>query len=91
MIEAGDKIARAETRQRFRLIGVALLTIPPAYSCALGLMALAAVLRPALVSPELLLLILRQARTLRACRHRTISRHAWPTRWICPSAASSLQ
>jgi len=64
MIEASDKIARAETKQRLRLIGVALLTIPPAYSCALGLMALAAVLRPALVSPELLLLILRQAAPL---------------------------
>lgn len=64
MIKPGDKIARAESWQRLRLVGVALLTMPPAYSCTLALLALTAMLRPALLSPELLLLILRQAAPL---------------------------
>ena len=38
--------------------------MPAAYSCTIALLALTAVLRPALLSPELLLLILRQAAPL---------------------------
>jgi ribose transport system permease protein len=64
MIKPGDKIACAESWQRLRLIGVALLTMPPSYSCTLALLTLTAVLRPALLSPELLFLILRQAAPL---------------------------
>jgi ribose transport system permease protein len=64
MSEVRDKVARAKLRQRLRLIGVAFLTAPPAYGCTLVLLGLAAVLRPALLSPELLLLILRQAAPL---------------------------
>jgi ribose transport system permease protein len=57
-------IGHYKSRPRLYLIGMALLTVPPAYSCTLVLLALAAVLRPSLVSPELLLLILRQATPL---------------------------
>jgi ribose transport system permease protein len=64
MMGSGAKIPRAESGQRLRLIGVALLTMPPVYGCALALLTLAAVLRPALLSPELLLLVLRQAAPL---------------------------
>jgi ribose transport system permease protein len=64
MIKSRDKIARAESWQRIRLIGTPLLTMPPAYSCTLALLTLTAVLRPALLSPELLFLILRQAAPL---------------------------
>ena len=64
MIKSRDKIARAMSSHRLRLIGESLLRMPPVYSCALALLALTAVLRPALLSPELLLLILRQAAPL---------------------------
>jgi ribose transport system permease protein len=64
MSKVRDKVARAISRRRLRLIGVAFLTAPPAYGCTLVLLVLAAVLRPALVSPELLLLMLRQAAPL---------------------------
>jgi ribose transport system permease protein len=64
MIKPGDKLAGAESWPRLRSVGVALLIMPPAYSCTLALLTLTAALRPALLSPELLFLILRQAAPL---------------------------